>query len=207
MKGFFLVFLLCGCLCADPIYQDDLPSSTSTSITISSPQTSTTTTLKEGIKIIYINQTRYINQTINIVNITEKEEFYNFSLIQKNLLLNLKPDRCHTIACSEGFFKAKDEMMDIMDFKKSRYSEKPSIGYDPFFYEKKNDSIISFNLLDDGFGNYFILNQSFWRINHPMNKTLFENLDFSMIENESMHDFSLNNISLFDRETVIVRRI
>ena len=169
--------------------------------------------INETIIITYLNVTRYLNVTkINQINIT-KEYKLNISFIQRDLILNLKPNVCHTIGCSDGFDKCKRETLDILEWKKPKFREAWSTGYKTLYQDdKEKDSFYKFIKLNDSFGSYISLNSSYWKVNHPFNYTILNNLtqyNITRFDNEEFEEFNLSQIllSLIDRENVIIRRV
>jgi len=159
--------------------------------------------------IIYKNVTviNVINETrINVINETIEYKL-NISSVQRDLILNLKPDVCHTVGCSDGFDKCKRETLDILEWKKPKFREAWSSGYKYLFMNtSKKDDLIQFKLLNDSFSEYFHLNTSFWYVNHPINESVYLNI----YDNISEYNVTLNKsdllYNLVDKEIIIIRK-
>lgn len=164
---------------------------------------------------VLINKTRFINVT-NIINITEKIiEKLNISERQHFEIKNMKPDKCFNIGCSDGFHKCKEEVLDILEWVKPRFSERPSTGYDPLFNRKQNLSTATFVLEDRVYGQYITFDPYYWRLSYNINVTLWDELELRINDTEfndtvEMRQFlreSLLNMSVVDNRTYVMRKI
>lgn len=143
---------------------EDTPATTTTTTT------STTTTLDPfhpyrelmgNRTVIYLNRT--INETIIIntteyVNITQTAYIYELSPNQLQQIDNMRPTKCMSPPCSQGYAMAKDDCRSIVGLATSKYSEAWGTGYDPMF--RWNQSLICF----DGGEMPITLPAHHWRI-------------------------------------------
>lgn len=166
---------------------------------------------KDNVIILYDNITIYRNITnvINITNITNIineinktiEYKLNISRIQNHLILNIKPKKCYTIGCSKGFDLCKREILDILNWKKPKFSEAWATGYKSLLSKNiSKNNFYKFNVYKDNYSEYIILNSSFWYVNHPINNSIYNN----MLNNVS---FNYTNINLVNKDEIILRRI
>ena len=220
---FLLVVGVCGCLCVDPLYLEPTTSTTMEKSSTTNPTTSTT--IKYHIRYIDTNVTNIINIT-KIINETKyliENVTINLTDIQKSDIINLKPNVCHNIGCSEGFIKAKYEVMNILNMPTPKFSERPGIGFDPFNRQRWNESTVTFPIRNDNFTDYFLLNTSFWYVNHPINDSIY-NLNVSFVWNYTylynvsngnktayfnktfFHRFNMSTTDIFNRDHLYVRR-
>ena len=193
------------------------PSGTTTTI-----ESITSTTLKY--KVYIINQTVNVTQLFNVTKYLVENITINLTESQKSDIINIKPNVCNNIGCSEGFVKAKYMIMDILGMDTPKFSERPSIGFDPFNRVRFNDSIVSFLIQNDGFTDYFPLNSTFWRVNHPINSSIYDlNVTFvwnytylynvtegnktALLNKTFYHKFNVSMVDIFDRDLIYVRRV
>jgi len=175
-----------------------------------SPSSSTVSSSTHTPQIIVMNRTYWTNKT-NIINITVYDNvtvinqknitaYYtlNLTAFQQQQLMNLKPDRCFTTGCSDGFDKAKREMLSILELKGPKFRETFGTGYDPFF--KVNDSQAVFNIYSDAVGDYLNLNGSYWYLTIPGQ---YQYINESML-NQTLY---LNITYRVDRNNIKIRRI
>lgn len=165
-------------------------------------------------KVVYIyqNKTRLINQT-NIINVTRTkyinrtiEYKLNITKVQIDLIYNMKPDVCHTVGCSKGYDMAKREFMDIMDWKKPKFKEAWKTGYMELLKRRRQpETTATFNILNDTYGQYISLNGSFWRVNHPVNYSVLENITETFNNLNVSVNYSVND--LVNRDEIILRRL
>lgn len=126
--------------------KSDLPPIITTTTTLQIFGFLTTTTIKVLEPICKTKQIEiiYVNQTLNISDLQEKE------------FMNMKPDTCATIGCNQGFFMCKDKSLNILKLSTPKYSEIPAHSM-----TEVNDFayiIIS----NDGYTDYVEFNKSFW---------------------------------------------
>lgn len=122
---YLLILLFSGCLCLSPIYENNnlnntiVNSTTTLLISTSTILTTSTLTTTSTIPTIVNKIVRfvYINQTIDLTKIQEEK------------LLNLRTKKCFASSCSAGFDECKRSMLDILELKKSVFSERESSHY------------------------------------------------------------------------------
>lgn len=163
-----------------------IPSDNGTKNNVLTESASTTTTIEKVVfERRFINVTKIIN-VLNITNLTHilNETVYyheNLTKVQMKYLKNMKPDTCYTIGCSQGYHKCKVDMFDILSIDQPRFSERPSIGYNPRF-ERKNNTNHVFPIYNDGLGDYLKINGTYWYmtygVNYTLNKTQYNYTDF-----------------------------
>lgn len=189
MIGLILFLILLSFPKGEPKQSPIEPTSTSstflvtTSSTIPQAQILNYSEIKD--KIRWINRTRFINITnvTNIVNITY--ETMNMSGYQQKLLMNMKPDRCFTAGCSDGFDKAKREALAILDLKAPKFKESFGTGYDPFMQNNISQAVFYYNTKE----GYIPLNGTFWYVtidfNYSyINETVVRNGTFNIIRDQ-----------------------
>jgi len=125
-----------------------------------------------------IKRTQYVPERVLI--------YTNLSKGQMFKIQNLRAEHCNNIGCSEGFIQCKEQVQDIFNLKKSRFSEKPSPGFNPNF---ENIEVIPIKK-DDLNRSYVRLNGSSWNIikgsfNYQANIT---NISF----NDCVYDYDFN---------------
>ena len=168
----------------------------------------------DNIVFVYHNVTNYINVTTYINETVELK--LNVSEIQKDYIMNLKADNCYSSACSDGFFKCKNDVLDILDWKKSRYRETAKTGIMELVKGSKvNDSIACFNVEHKVYGDYVTFKNDYWRLVNEYNETLFNNIFVKLNVTEfnstdEMKNFIFNevlNSSLYSSDNYMLRRI
>lgn len=174
--------------------------------------------IKNEVVIVYHNITKYLNVTINKTVYFNKTIEYklNISEIQRDLILNIKPDVCHTIGCSDGFDKAKREVLDILEWQKPKFREAWKTGFQDLYRPKpQNESQAVFLIEQRHYGNYVVVDNYYWRLTNDYNETVFNMIDerLNITEFNSTNDtrnFIYNvmfNSSLFDNQSYILRKI
>jgi hypothetical protein len=136
---YLFIILFSGCLCINPIYSNNINNSTTSTILTTS---TTSTILTTSTTILYnINNVLrfvYINQTIDL------------SQNQRKDLMNLRSKYCFASACSAGFDECKRNTLDILNLKKSQFSERESSHYNPVIDNSDNICLpIHYSNVDD----------------------------------------------------------
>lgn len=154
------VLLLSGCLCYRINEQVNPPTTTLKSKPVVKPTTSTmksTTTSTSSTTSTLPAVTRVITQIVyRYQNIT-----LDLTGEQENSLLNMNGGKlgCTTVGCSHGASLCKDYVLDVLGLKTSKFSERPSTGFDPF---SVNEVFIP--VRDDGRGEYIELDNRVWYV-------------------------------------------
>jgi hypothetical protein len=156
-----------------------------------------------------INYT-FIPLQVNKYEIVNMTVFYNLSRQQFNELKNLKIP-CNNIGCGEGAIRMKYACFDIFNIPHPKFSERPSVGYDPFQDQNEGACLMTENIsgkdtirLDNSqwyvWGGQKQYNLSFmchgnntWQINVDRTDEGWYNRSF----NYSMDNLSFGNDSLW----------
>jgi len=143
--------LVCGCMCAKPAYEREAEKQMITT-------SSTTSTLETRYNII--NVTKEIIHETNKTNIITLIQYQNVTADQYDKLMNLRQQYGESPAYSAGFYECKDQALDIMDLKTSKFSEKsPNYLYD---VRDRNDSLACFEWKYDGFTDMIDFDKRYW---------------------------------------------
>lgn len=162
MKYYKLSIVLCilflGCIC-DPAYLRDaknLATSTTVTttmttikvkktITTTSTQVTLTTCKATQVKFLYTNLSRDISE------------------YQNRAIKNLIPRNCFSACCSNGYFKCKYEVMDILQFPLPKFKESWSTGYytQP---DKDNEDKICLRINENNLSDFIEVVGEEWRV-------------------------------------------
>jgi hypothetical protein len=171
----------------------------------------------EDIVIKEHNITRYID-VINEINMTRQiiEEIkLNLTDKQSKLILNLKPHKCFSPACNEGFFKAKNEVLDILKWNKSKFKESIKTGMSELINPKKeNESLACFELEHKLYGDYLTFDNRYWRLVNEYNESVLENILNKINQTEfndtlEIKDFLISEIAdgqMFSKDNYVLRK-
>ena len=124
------VLSLCGCLCFNHAIEKEAPKAATTLNPF------TTTTLEKKYETIEVNKTKIVYEfkTINETYYDVKKVYYDLSVEQMHELKNLHPiNPAGSPAYSGGFYECKEQTLDLLNIKKSKFSEAMGSNYNPFF--------------------------------------------------------------------------
>lgn len=154
-----LCLLVSGCICFPSAAEREelrktTTTTTSTSTTIGSFYYLTTTSTvqpQQHIQTINIYKYQYINETLDLTS------------IQENYLMNMIPTKCFSPPCSQGFFECKANTLNILNLKKSEFSERKQTNIMELLRDIQTDKTC-FPIKNDGFGEYLELNANTWSL-------------------------------------------
>lgn len=101
---------------------------------------------------------------VNYTNVVLQREMIKYNVQNRTISLseaqtkqiyNMRPSDCEGTGCSFGYILAKYDCMDILKMELPKFSERPSINYNPQF-----ENIEYIPIKEDDFGKYIRLNGS-----------------------------------------------
>lgn len=128
------------------------------------------------------------------IDIIYKNVSLNISHVQTDALMNMRPNRCHTIGCSQGFHLCKEQTLDVLGLKKSEFWEAPRESLD-WLYGKDTTTCYPLDEID-GFGAVARFNRSYWKL--MVERDGLDWLQYAKDEGWNMSDLKSQTIKPFD---------